>query len=144
MTLLAVYGGMFLSALSSATLLPGQSEAVLVALLAAGHSPVALLVTATVGNVLGSLVNWGLGRGIERFRDRDWFPVSPSRLARAQAWYVRYGRWSLLLSWLPVVGDALTVVAGAMRETALVFLLLVTLAKAARYGVLAAVTLHLV
>ena len=78
---------------------------------------------------------------MERFRDRPWFPVKPDALARAEGWYRRWGRWSLLLSWVPVIGDPLTLVAGVMREPWWSFLLLVTLAKAGRYGVLAMITL---
>ncbi|TIQ13539.1 YqaA family protein, partial [Mesorhizobium sp.] len=60
--------------------------------------------------------NWALGRGLERFRDGPWFPLRPATLNRATNWYHRYGRWSLLLSWMPIVGDPLTVVAGVLRE----------------------------
>ncbi|WP_296234714.1 YqaA family protein [uncultured Pseudomonas sp.] len=139
---LSAYPALFLSAFGAATLLPLQSEAVLVALLLAGqHSLWALLLVATLGNVLGSWVNWLLGRSIEHYRERRWFPVSPARLQQAQSWYARYGRWSLLLSWMPVIGDPLTLVAGVMRERLWVFLAIVTLAKASRYAVLAALTL---
>lgn len=138
------YLGLFTSAFGAATLLPLQSEAVLVALLLGGAQPVwLLLLVASAGNVLGSLVNWWLGRYIERFRGRRWFPVSDQRLQQAQSWYGRYGRWSLLLSWLPVVGDPLTLVAGIMREPLWRFVLIVTLAKTTRYAVLAALTLGL-
>ncbi|ESZ28704.1 membrane protein [Mesorhizobium sp. L2C084A000] len=85
-----------------------------------------------------------LGRGIERFRDRRWFPANQTQLNRAQVWYRRYGKWSLLLSWLPIVGDPLTVVAGVLREPFRVFLLLVTAAKVGRYLVLAAMTLTVI
>ncbi len=139
---LAVYAGLFAIALIAATILPAQSEAALVALIVAGQQPVwALIAVASLGNVLGSLVNWFLGRGIESFRHKRWFPAGPEQLARAQGWYQRWGKWTLLLSWLPVVGDPLTVVAGLMREPLPVFLVLVTIAKVARYLVLAAVTL---
>ena len=139
---LSAYPALFLSAFGAATLLPLQSEAVLVALLLAGQHPLwALLLVATLGNVLGSWVNWLLGRSIEHYRERRWFPVSPTRLQQAQGWYARYGRWSLLLSWMPVIGDPLTLVAGVMRERLWVFLAIVTLAKASRYAVLAALTL---
>ncbi|MBF8159852.1 YqaA family protein [Ectopseudomonas hydrolytica] len=142
MLTLSAYPALFLSAFGAATLLPLQSEAVLVALLLAGQHPLwALLLVATLGNVLGSWVNWLLGRSLERYRERRWFPVSPARLRQAQAWYARYGRWSLLLSWMPVIGDPLTLVAGVMRERLWVFLAIVTLAKAGRYAVLAALTL---
>ncbi|MBE9603989.1 DedA family protein [Acetobacteraceae bacterium H6797] len=135
---LAAYLGLFGAALLAATILPMQSEAVLSGLILAGRQPVsALLIVASLGNVLGSVINWLLGRSIEHFRDRRWFPASPSALERAQGWYRRWGRWSLLLSWAPIVGDPLTVVAGVMREPFWIFLALVTIAKVGRYLVLA-------
>ena len=137
-----IYVGLFATALLAATLVPAQSEALLVALLMADHPAWLLVLVATAGNVLGSTVNWWLGRGIERFRDRRWFPVGPAALARAQRWYARVGKWSLLLSWVPVVGDPLTLVAGVMREPLAPFLLLVTLAKLGRYVALALVALQ--
>ena len=141
---LATYLGLFLVAFGAATLLPLQSEAVLVGLLAHGqHSPLALIATATTGNVLGSLVNWILGRYVERWRSRPWFPVSSEKLASAQRSYHRYGRWSLLLSWVPLIGDPLTIVAGIMREPLRSFLPIVLIAKLGRYLVLAAVTLQI-
>ena len=140
---LAVYGGLFLAAFAAATILPAQSEAVLAGLLAAGnHAPVLLVLVAGIGNVLGSVVNWLLGRGIERFRGARWFPVGQKHLDRAAGWYRRYGWWSLLLSWLPVVGDPLTVAAGIMREPFTRFLLVVAIAKFGRYIALAALVLH--
>ncbi len=133
------YLGLFLAAFVAATLLPAQSEAVLVGLLASGYKPWLLVAVASVGNVLGSTVNWWLGRQALRFSDRRWFPVKPAALAKAQAWYGRYGKWSLLLSWMPVIGDPLTLAAGVMREPLRVFLLLVTVAKTGRYVALALV-----
>ncbi len=138
----AGYLGLFLAAFGAATLLPLQSEAVLVGLLVSDRYWLwGLLAVATLGNVLGSLVNWWLGRGLERFQDRRWFPVSPKPMDRARVHYQRYGHWSLLLSWLPVIGDPLTLIAGVMREPLGRFLFIVTLAKGARYGVLAMLTL---
>ncbi|ABR81828.1 MULTISPECIES: YqaA family protein [Pseudomonas aeruginosa group] len=134
--------GLFLSAFGSATLLPLQSETVLAALLLRGGQPVALLlVLAIVGNVLGSWVNWWLGRYLEHFRGRRWFPVGEAQLLRAQRHYHRYGRWTLLLSWVPVIGDPLTLVAGIMREPCWSFLAIVGLAKTLRYLALAALVL---
>ncbi|MER8707935.1 DedA family protein [Mesorhizobium sp. M1088] len=144
MTDLTAYAGLFLAALLAATILPMQSEAVLVGLLLADYSPWLLIAVASVGNVLGSVINWLLGRGIERFRSQRWFPMNQAQLDRAQVWYRRCGKWPLLLSWLPIVGDPLTVVAGVLREPFRVFLLLVTAAKVGRYLVLAAVTLSVI
>jgi membrane protein YqaA with SNARE-associated domain len=140
---LSAYGGLFLAALVAATILPAQSEAVLAGLLVSErYSIIALLAVASAGNILGSVINWLLGRGIEHYRDRRWFPVSPAALTRAEGWYRRYGHWSLLASWMPIIGDPLTVVAGVLREPFLRFLLLVAIAKTGRYLVLAAVTLQ--
>lgn len=134
----AVYSGLFLSAFLSATLLPGSSEAALVALLATGQgSPGALVAVATAGNVLGSLVNWGIGRFFAHYRDRRWFPVDRRNYDRAIGWYSRYGIWSLLFAWLPIVGDPLTLIAGVLRTDLRLFLPLVTAGKLARYLVIA-------
>lgn len=136
------YIGLFLAAFGAATLLPLQSEALLVGLLLSGrHETWLLLAVATLGNVLGSLVNWWLGTRLEHFKDRRWFPVSAAHLDKARRHYQRFGRWSLLLSWLPIIGDPLTLVAGVMGEPWRRFLLIVTLAKGMRYGVLALATL---
>lgn len=141
---LAVYGGLFAIAFAAATILPMQSEAALAALLMNGSFPTAMLIAvASLGNVLGSVVNWIIGRGVEQFRDRRWFPVNAAKLERATKWYSRYGRWSLLLSWMPIVGDPLTVVAGALREPLWSFVAIVAVAKVTRYLAIAGATLNL-
>jgi membrane protein YqaA with SNARE-associated domain len=138
---LTSYMGLFLVAFAAATLLPLQSEAVLVGMLLSEHYTTALLLlVATAGNVLGSVVNWYLGRSIERFRHKRWFPISERNLDKAQNTYRRYGRGALLLSWLPIVGDPITMVAGVMREPLWSFLIIVTIAKGVRYFVLIALS----
>jgi len=138
MTEAAVYSGLFLAAFLAATLLPAQSELLLAGLLTAGNQPAwALIVVAGAGNILGSAVNWLLGRYLFRFNERPWFPVKGETLNKAAAWYHRYGRWSLLLSWAPLIGDPLTLVAGLMREPFWSFLAIVALAKTARYMLVA-------
>ncbi|SAL50603.1 YqaA family protein [Caballeronia humi] len=140
---LSIYAGLFAVALIAATIFPLQSEALLVGLLLAGGHPAWLLVAvASVGNVIGSTVNWWLGRSIERFRERRWFPIKPAALDRAARWYHRYGRWTLLLSWTPVIGDPLTMIAGVMREPLVSFLIIVTIAKTGRYVAIAALVLR--
>ncbi|PWW03861.1 membrane protein YqaA with SNARE-associated domain [Hoeflea marina] len=139
---LAAYGSLFLAALIAATLLPAQSEALLTALLLGGAQPAVLLVAvASLGNVLGSVINWLIGRGLERFAKKRWFPASASQLARARRFYSRYGHWSLLFAWLPVIGDPLTLAAGILREPLWRFLILVSIGKVARYSLLAAAVL---
>lgn len=138
----AVYFGLFAVAFAAATILPVQSEAALAGLLHTESFPALILImVAGTGNVLGSIGNWIFRRGIGRFRDRKWFPVGPGMLERATKCYHRYGRWSLLMSWVPVVGDPLTVVAGALREPFWSFLAIVAIAKISRYLAIAAVTL---
>ncbi|MEP9389959.1 YqaA family protein [Mesorhizobium sp. KR9-304] len=144
MDLFAAYGGLFAAAFAAATILPAQSEAALAGLLATGSfSPAMLVLVASIGNILGSMVNWALGRGVERFRDRSWFPARPTALDRAAGWYRRYGRWSLLLSWAPIIGDPLTVVAGMLREPLWSFVAIVAVAKVARYLAVAGAVLNL-
>lgn len=130
------------SAFIAATVFPLQSEAVLIGLVLAGEQPVwALVLVASVANTAGSVVNWWLGGVIHRYRDRRWFPASPEALARAEGWYRRWGHWSLMLSWAPIIGDPLTVVAGVLREPLWRFLILVALAKTGRYVTLTLITL---
>ena len=137
------FGGLFLAAFLAATILPAQSEAGLAALiLAAPSSATLLVITASLGNILGSVVNWYLGHSLTRFAGRWWFPANAGQLARATGWYDKYGRWSLLLSWVPIIGDPLTMVAGIMREPLLRFLLIVGIAKTARYVVVAVLALQ--
>jgi membrane protein YqaA with SNARE-associated domain len=131
---LAEYAGLFVASFLAATVLPFQSEVVLFGMLLTHHYSGALLVAvASLGNVLGSCVNWALGRLLAQFEDRPWFPVRRAKIARAERWYHRYGRWSLLLSWVPIIGDPLTIVAGVLREPFPVFLALVAIAKIGRY-----------
>lgn len=132
---LVIYGGLALNAFLAATILPASSEVTFAGLLAAGKGmPLALLAIATVANTVGSVVNWFLGRGIDRLRHKRWFPVGPEQYERAHRWFARVGAWSLLFAWLPIVGDPLTVVAGALRVPLWGFVVLVGIGKAARYG----------
>ena len=136
----AALGGLFLAAFGAATILPFQSEIVFVGLqLAESVGVVALVVVASIGNTLGAVVNYVMGRGAERLKGSRWFPTGERQLARAQGWYARWGVWTLLLSWAPF-GDAFTVIAGIMRTRFWLFLLLVTIAKTGRYIALAWIT----
>lgn len=129
------YAALAAGAFLAATLLPMSSEAMLAALVAAGgRDPAALFAVAVVANTAGSCVNWCLGRFLLHWQDRRWFPVGRSALERAQAWFHRWGEWSLLLAWLPLIGDPLTVAAGVLRTGFLRFVVLTGLGKAARYA----------
>jgi membrane protein YqaA with SNARE-associated domain len=130
--------GLFWAAFLSATILPGSSEAALLALMALGSWPLATLIAvATIANTLGSVVNWWLGLFVERFREHRRFPVKPADFERYQNWYKRWGVWSLLLAWVPVVGDPLTVMAGVMRTPLWQFILVTGVGKLARYLIVA-------
>lgn len=131
---LAAYVTLFLVAFAAATILPLQSEAVFTGLIMTrDYSALGLLAVASAGNVGGSSLNWLLGYWAGSYGQSNWFPVKGETLERARRRYQRFGKWSLLLSWLPIVGDPLTVVAGVMREPFPVFLAIVAIAKAGRY-----------
>ena len=136
---LILFGSSFLAA----TILPFYSEFVLFALLRQGEDPLLLVATATMGNTLGSFVNWFLGLYVLHFQNKRWFYFKPKQILAAQKWFRRYGKWSLLFAWLPIGGDALTLIAGIMRVHWLPFLLLVGFGKALRYALIAYFTLPL-
>ena len=130
--------GLFLSAFLSATLLPMGSEVILASLLLQGGAPVMLIVVATLGNVLGSLVNYAMGY----WANQGWLArQKPGVMARAEQRFRRYGRWSLLLAWVPIIGDPLTLIAGILRVNLLWFVGLVTIGKALRYLLLSLMVL---
>lgn len=124
---------LFGSAFLAATILPFSSELLLFAMLRDGGDPLLLVTIATLGNTLGAVVNWLLGVYLLRFQDRRWFYFSHDQIARAQRWYRRYGFWSLLFAWMPLGGDALTLIAGIMKLRLWLFLALVGSGKGLRY-----------
>ena len=138
MTSLASFGALGLSAFLAATLLPAQSELGLAYLIRENQlSVIALVAVASFGNVLGAMVNWALGRFALGFQEKWWFPVSPAQLEKASSWYQRFGKWSLLLSWAPIIGDPITLVAGLLRTPFWTSLCLITIAKVTRYLIIA-------
>ncbi len=132
------YFGIFISAFLAATLVPAYSEILFASLIAAGYDPLALWAWASLGNTLGSAVNWVLGRYLLHFKEHKWFPFKEKGLQQAQRWFQRFGVWSLLLAWLPVGGDALTFIAGMMRIRFWLFFLLTGIGKSLRYAILLA------
>ena len=136
---LAALGGMFLAAFLAATPIPMQSELAFLGLAAAGWPLTALVVVASLGNVLGSCLTYGAGRGLGYAGLWRWFRLTPEKIARAEGWFARWGAWSLLLSWAPG-GDVLVALAGALRMPLWRFLPLIVLAKTGRYIALAFAT----
>lgn len=134
--------GLFVAAFLAATVLPLSSEIVLSALLLNGLPPVTLVITATTGNVLGSLTNYGLGFWANRVVIKKWSGMSDDDFARAEQRFARYGLISLFFAWVPIIGDPLTVMAGILRVQLSWFLILVTAGKLLRYIVITLMTLQ--
>ncbi len=128
---------LFFSALISSTLFPGGSEALLLYRLNEGADAYALVFIATLGNVLGSLITYGMGRLGNEAVHKKWLRMSEAQVERGERWFGKYGGPSLLLAWLPVVGDPLCLVAGLLRCKLISFLILVSIGKLARYTLLA-------
>jgi membrane protein YqaA with SNARE-associated domain len=129
---------LFLSAFVAATILPAASEVVLWTIIT--DDPAMLwpaIAVAAAGNTAGAVVNWLLGRFLSQFSERKWYPLTQAQQQRASSWFQRFGMWSLLFAWLPVVGDPLTVVAGVLRVRFPIFLLLVAVGKTGRYVIVA-------
>ena len=133
---------LFLLSFLASTLVPLGSEWLLVVLLLKGTAPAAAVTTATVGNWLGAVTTWAIGVWGGPYLIRRILRISPPDEERAERFYARYGSWSLLLSWLPVIGDPLCLVGGLLRVDFLRFSLLVFTGKLARYVVVAWVTLR--
>jgi membrane protein YqaA with SNARE-associated domain len=127
------YLTLFLVAFLAATILPLSSEVVLAGLSSTSGEKILLLVVASFGNVLGSSFNWVLGKYARNLETKKWFPFSTNQLLKASFWFTKYGKWSLLFAWLPIIGDPLTFIAGVARLRFVPFLILVTIGKVSRY-----------
>lgn len=136
--MLSDYLLLFAVSFGAATVLPFYSEILLLSQLRSGLDPSALWLFASVGNTLGAGVNWWLGEHLLHYADRRWFPARKADIERAQRWFNRYGRWTLLMTWMPIGGDALTVIGGLMKVPAGTFFLLVGIGKGLRYALLIA------
>lgn len=134
MDVFLIYAGLFASAFLAATILPAQSELGLAALLSIGELPAFwLIAVASIGNILGAAVNWFLGQKFEQLKSKKFFPVTTGQLERASNWFQRFGVWSLLFSWLPIIGDPITLAAGFFGVRFSLFLTVVAIAKTGRY-----------
>lgn len=138
------FSSLFLMAFLAATILPLSSEALLVGLSETYPEWIwGLVLVASLGNILGSVVNWFLGRWLIHFKDHKWFPVNENALKKAEARFNKWGWPSLLLAWVPIIGDPLTLVAGFMNFPFRWFILLVTLSKGGRYLIIAVLQRYL-
>ena len=134
MIILISYFQLLIISFLAATILPLSSELVLsTMLLTESFDKYLLLVVASFGNIFGSSVNWYLGKKILIFKDKKWFPVNEKQIAKSEMYFKKYGIWSLLLAWVPVIGDPLTVIAGILKINFFTFLLLVSISKTSRY-----------
>ena len=134
MIILISYFQLFIISFLAATILPLSSELVLsTMLLKVSFNKYLLLVVASFGNILGSSVNWYLGKKILIFKDKKWFPANERQIAKGEIYFKKYGIWSLLLAWVPIIGDPLTIVAGILRVKFFTFLLLISISKISRY-----------
>ena len=134
MIILFSYFQLLIISFLAATILPLSSELVLsTMLLTDSFDKYLLLVVASFGNIFGSSVNWYLGKKILIFKDRKWFPVNEKQIAKSEMYFKKYGIWSLLLAWVPIIGDPLTVIAGILGVNFFTFLLLVSISKTSRY-----------
>ena len=128
------YFFLFLISFLAATIFPISSELALVSLLKSGNYSSYLLVsTSSLGNILGSVFNWLLGFHLLKYINKKWFPFKQDQINVASKRFSKFGIWSLLFSWLPVVGDPLTLIAGILRINFLLFLILVSTGKISRY-----------
>ena len=134
MIILISYFQLFIISFIAATILPLSSELVLsTMLLTDSFDKYLLLVVASFGNILGSSVNWYLGQKILISKDKKWFPANERQIAKGEIYFKKYGIWSLLLAWVPIIGDPLTIVAGILRVKFFTFLLLISISKISRY-----------
>ena len=130
MIYLSLFGISFLAA----TILPFSSELTFVGLIVTSdYDNLLLLIVASFGNVLGSVVNWTLGFYSRNLTTKKWFPFKETQIERSSQWFKKFGKWSLLFAWVPIVGDPLTLVAGLLRVRFFDFIILVAIGKVSRY-----------
>ena len=129
-----IYLSLFAISFLAATILPFSSELILAGLIAtSNYDSLLLLIVASFGNVLGSVVNWILGFYSRNLAIKKWFPFKETQIERSSKWFNKFGRWSLLFAWVPIIGDPLTLAAGLLRVKFIEFIILVTIGKVSRY-----------
>ena len=129
-----IYLSLFVISFLAATILPFSSELTLAGLMAtSSYDNSLLLIVASFGNVLGSVVNWILGFYSRNLAIKKWFPFKETQIERSSKWFNKFGRWSLLFAWVPIIGDPLTLAAGLLRVKFIEFIILVTIGKVGRY-----------
>ena len=132
-----IYLSLFIISFLAATILPFSSELTLAGLMAtSNYDNSLLLIIASLGNVLGSVVNWTLGFYSRKLSKKKWFPFKDEQIESSSKWFNKFGRWSLLFAWVPIIGDPLTLAAGLLRVKFIEFLILVTIGKVSRYLVI--------
>ena len=132
-----IYLSLFVISFLAATILPFSSELTLAGLVAtSNYDNLLLLIVASLGNVLGSVVNWILGFYSRDLSTKKWFPFKDEQIEKSSKWFNKFGRWSLLFAWVPIIGDPLTLVAGLLRLKFIEFIILVTIGKVSRYIVI--------
>ena len=129
-----IYLSLFVISFLAATILPFSSELTLAGLIAtSNYDNLLLLIVASFGNVLGSVVNWVLGFYSRNLTTKKWFPFKDKQIENSSKWFSKFGKWSLLFAWVPILGDPLTLVAGLLRVRFLDFVILVAIGKVSRY-----------
>ena len=129
-----IYISLFTVAFMVATIVPFGSEAYFVTLLSMDkYNDLLLIIAASLGNVLGSVFNWVCGYYVKSVIKKPWFPLNNNMIDRGNNMFKKYGKWSLLLSWVPFIGDPITFVAGTLRYSLLPFIILVSIGKVGRY-----------
>ena len=129
-----IYLSLFAISFLAATILPFSSEFTLAGLIAtSNYDNLLLLIFASFGNVLGSVVNWALGFYSRNLTTKKWFPFRDKQIENSSKWFNKLGKWSLLFAWVPVIGDPLTLAAGLFRVKFIEFVILVTIGKFSRY-----------
>ena len=129
-----IYLSLFFISFLAATILPFSSELTLAGLITtSNYDNVLLLIVASFGNVLGSVVNWVLGYYSRNLTIKKWFPFKEAQIERSSKWFSKFGKWSLLFAWVPIIGDPLTLAAGLFKVKFLHFIILVAIGKFSRY-----------